>query len=436
MDHDRHSNTGQVAFANVEPIRRPTARDESERQRLVFPAKRLLLPEPKNIPPRPWLLGRRLMCGQVTAVISPPSGGKSMDSTLIAVSIATNTPLTHERIYRPGRVWQINNEEPEEEMLRRLSAVSLKYGIDRKLMEENILINSGINSSLVIARKDARGCVAFNDEVVNSIIRQINEHEIVCLIVDPFISTHEVEENDNSMIDKVVTKFLHIANVTGCAILLPHHTRKMSGASNDGHAGNPESARGASSLIGKARVVYTLSEFSKTDAPQYGIREEDRLKYVRVDRARLTYVAKGDKPMMVYRWCGVSLGNPSDTYEADSVGVLEAIPMNELEAMATGAADINSLKLQNAIVSALNNGDQMSVTQLVKTIMDRRLHPMGRNNLRDAISKTIPLGEQNSIVYRNGTISCLLYAVESSKQNNSRLIVRKDFDDTQSEEGN
>lgn len=40
---------------------------------------------------------------------------------------------------------------------------------------------------------------------------------------DPFVSSHEVDENANVLIDKIVKRWKRLAHETRCAIVLVHH---------------------------------------------------------------------------------------------------------------------------------------------------------------------------------------------------------------------
>ena len=97
--------------------------------------------------------------------------------------------------------------------------------------------------------------------------------------------------------------------------MLVHHTAKPPQGGSDGHAGNMNSARGASALTGVARVVQTLFGMSGKDAEACGVDEEDRHLYVRLDDAK----ANLGPPGMATRWFqreGVQIAN------GDEVGVL------------------------------------------------------------------------------------------------------------------
>ena len=80
--------------------------------------------------------------------------------------------------------------------------------------------------------------------------------------------------------------FRDIARSGNCSVLLVHHTAKPPQGTSDGHAGNMNTARGASALVGVARVVQTLFGMSETDAQQNGISRDDRHQYLRLDDAK------------------------------------------------------------------------------------------------------------------------------------------------------
>jgi RecA-family ATPase len=58
------------------------------------------------------------------------------------------------------------------------------------------------------------------------LIAVIKELGIKAMIVDPFVSTHAIQENNNAAIDKVSKLWARIADEADCAIHLVHHTRK------------------------------------------------------------------------------------------------------------------------------------------------------------------------------------------------------------------
>jgi hypothetical protein len=74
-------------------------------------------------------------------------------------------------------------------------------------------------------------------------------------MIDPFIKSHRITENDNPLMDAVVTTFNEIANDTNCAVELVQHARKTGG--NDITI---DDARGASSIIARRRRPHHQSD--------------------------------------------------------------------------------------------------------------------------------------------------------------------------------
>jgi RecA-family ATPase len=61
------------------------------------------------------------------------------------------------------------------------------------------------------------------------LIAYVRNKKLDVLIIDPFVATHDVYENDNKAIWKVVGCFDAVAERGKCAINLYHHTRKLGG---------------------------------------------------------------------------------------------------------------------------------------------------------------------------------------------------------------
>jgi hypothetical protein len=109
------------------------------------------------------------------------------------------------------------------------------------------------------------------------------------LVIDPFVKSHAVNENDNNMMDQVVTTWANIAHVTGCSIHLVHHTRKA-----NGEQATIESSRGASAVKDAARVRRAVNGMTKHQAEDGGISEADRPKYICTDYTSSSLVPAGE----------------------------------------------------------------------------------------------------------------------------------------------
>lgn len=109
------------------------------------------------------------------------------------------------------------------------------------------------------------------------------------LIVDTFRRFFDGDENSSGDVSEALKVFEAIADKTGCAILLTHHTNKSGsiGEKND----EQTSARGSSAIIDNARYQISLAKMSKDQAKEFGISDEERGYYLQVDVPKANYTA-------------------------------------------------------------------------------------------------------------------------------------------------
>lgn len=233
----------------------------------------------KDIPARQWVLGRRYLRPYITLTVAPGGAGKSILTMLEAIAIATGRPLTGEQVYLPGRVWIYNLEDPQDELDRRLAAITLEYQVTPE-EQERIFSTSGWDRPLILVKDSKQGPIE-NIPAIRSIIETIKTDRITHLVVDPLVKCHTLQENDNTGMDKVITAFAKIGAATGCSISLVHHAKKGKAT-----AGDIESSRGASSVAAAVRIAHTLSAMQPAEAKIMGIPEKEASWFVRLDDAK------------------------------------------------------------------------------------------------------------------------------------------------------
>ena len=265
-----------------------------------------------QLPRREWVLGHRLLARYITATFAPGGVSKSTFSMVTASAIATGQDLTGEGVHKSGPVWIINNEDDHTELMRRLAGICLQFNIQWSDLQKNLFITSGYGSPYVVSTHNDDGSVAAHPNA-GKIIEQINARGVVHLVVDPFISTHESDENDNNAIQHVVDSFKHIAAETGVSIEIIHHTRK-GGGDSETHAGNVEAGRGASSLKDACRVAVTLAKMGAESAEENGVDAELQRRLVRLDQGKGNFALPDDE-VSWFKLESVSIGN------GDQVGV-------------------------------------------------------------------------------------------------------------------
>jgi hypothetical protein len=233
--------------------------------------------DPKTLPRREFAFGTHYIRKYVSVTVSPGGLGKTSNSIVEALSMTSGRSLSGTKPPAPLRVWIFNAEDPRDELERRIMAACIHYNLKPEDIEGSLFLDTGREQELVVAIEDKRAGVKIQSPIVEAVCEQILANEIDVMIVDPFVSTHGVNENDNGAIDKVAKLWARIADYTNVSIDIVHHLRKVA----DREA-TVEDARGAVSLIGAARSVRVLNRMSEEQATSAGIGANDRFGYFSV----------------------------------------------------------------------------------------------------------------------------------------------------------
>lgn len=246
--------------------------------------------DPKTLPRREFAYGTHYIRKYVSVTVSPGGLGKTSNSIAEALAMTSGKQLLGAKPPGRMRVWLFNAEDPRDEMERRIMAACLHYGLKPRDIEGHLFLDTGREQELVVAIDDRRAGVRIQVPIVEAVVEQIERYGIDVMVVDPFVSTHQVNENDNGAIDKVAKLWAQIADHTNCAIDVVHHLRKVS----DREA-TVEDARGAVALIGAARSVRVLNRMSEEQATQAGIAADDRFSYFNIHQGKtnLTKMSSG-----------------------------------------------------------------------------------------------------------------------------------------------
>lgn len=230
--------------------------------------------DPERIPMREWLYGRHLIRKFVSATIAPGAVGKS--SLMIGEMLAMVSGLSllgteTEQL----RVLYFNLEDPHEEIMRRIQAAAMYYGLMSDDIEDRLFVNCGRDQPLVIAEM-TDGEAAICSPMVEALVAEIKDKGIDVVIIDPFVSCHKLAENDNGAIDMVVKEWGKVADQADCAIELVHHVRK------EDQEVTVQSARGGGSFADACRSVRVLNRMTEEEAKKCGV-ENRRLHFSVLD---------------------------------------------------------------------------------------------------------------------------------------------------------
>lgn len=282
--------------------------EEGDHDRPLIKATPFVWRAEEDIPPRKWLYGRHLIRKFLSLDIAAGGIGKSSVKVVEALAMTTGRALLNKEVFEgPLNVWLYNLEDPNEETERRLVAAAKRFEINPEDVGNRLYVDSGRDSPIIIAEETGDGARICRP-VVDAVIAQLLERKIDVLILDPFVSSHAISENDNRAIDMVAKEWSRIADICDCSINLVHHVRKQNGTEV-----SAESSRGAISLIGAARSVIVYNRMTKEEGERAGIEPDKRSFYFRTsnDKANLSPPQSADWHRM----------NNVDLANGDSIGV-------------------------------------------------------------------------------------------------------------------
>jgi hypothetical protein len=265
--------------------------------------------DPSSIPPRPWLYGRHLIRKQVSVTVAPGGVGKSSLTICEALAMASGRELLGDWTAKGLKVWLYNLEDPRDEMDRRIIAAMQHHHVSPEEISGRLYVDTGRERELSTAVQTREGVQIIKPEL-DALANEIQARGIDVLVIDPFVSSHQVTENDNGAIDLIAKEWARLADRCNCAIELVHHTRKT-----NGEEATTESGRGASALLAAARSGRVLNKMRDDMKAEAGVRD-DPSTYFAVTRDKANLAPVGERVWR--RMASVHLSN------GDSVGVAEA----------------------------------------------------------------------------------------------------------------
>lgn len=267
------------------------------------------------------------------------------------VSLAIGRSLTGEHVFQRCRVLIVSLEDDRNELRRRILAVCLHCGIDASELKGWLFLSSpgAAGGKLMTVDKSGR---LLPGKLADNLHAVIAARGIDIVSLDPFVKSHSVPENDNSLIDDVVQVLTDLSAKHDIAIDTPHHTSK-----GPADPGNAHKGRGASSMNNGGRLVYTATTMSSEEAKAFGIEEDQRKSYIRMDSAKVN-ITRNSGTAKWFRLIGVRLGNATEMYpNGDEVQTV--IPWKPPETFGDLSGDLLN-KVLTIIDGGLPDGDRYS----------------------------------------------------------------------------
>jgi RecA-family ATPase len=240
--------------------------------------------EEADIPRRPWVAEGYALRGAVTVVTGPPSVMKSMLMLAWASAVGLNREHGRFKPQGSGNVIVYNVEDNRDEQRRRLAATLRQFDATPADIKGKVVRTGPSEVGTLFIRDESDALVP--TDAMQRLRWLIKTYRPAMLIADPLAELHTADENDNTAIRAVIAAFRSLAVEFNVAVVLIHHTRK--GVLTPG---DPDSARGASSLVGAARILQTLIEMSEKDAEMFGLPTDrkTRSRYARLDDGKQSY---------------------------------------------------------------------------------------------------------------------------------------------------
>ena len=271
----------------------------------------------RDIPPRDWEVPGLLMRKQVTVLVAPSGSGKSLLTIQMGLAFADRQPWANWRPRAKLRVLMVNSEDDILEQRRRFAAALRVMDVDRQSIADKVILADS-SHGIIIAKFHANTKTMVATPLLERLVETVKRYQVDWICVDPFAETFEGEENNNELKWAAIL-WREVARRCNVAVILVHHTKKYA----HDMAGDVDAARGASALIGVARIVSTLFGMSKTEAQVMGVTDEDRHDYLRYDDAKANLNRKSPFAKW-FKKVSITLDNARDDIPGDEVGALIA----------------------------------------------------------------------------------------------------------------
>ena len=242
-----------------------------------------------SLPRREWVYGYDYIKKYISVTASAGGIGKTSAIIVEALAIATGKDLLGVQVKQQTNTWIINLEDPISEMQMRTLAAMQHYGITPDDVTGKLFMDGEDTMQITLAAEGRDGLIQ-NDELLAFMIRKIKANNIGVVILDPFVSAHLVNENNNGSVQAVVAMLRKLARDTNSSVQLVHHIRK-----GNGDDATVDSVRGAGSLISAARAARVINRITPEDAQALGVDEQESLGIFRIDDGKANLAPPSDK---------------------------------------------------------------------------------------------------------------------------------------------
>jgi len=236
--------------------------------------------DPANITPLEFTMSNLAIKGELTQIHSTGGVGKSVLGIQIGLlSSVKDYQLATDYVSLGNyRTYYLTNEDSPNIVDARTYAIK-SYLIKKKmpLPVRKFATESFKSSAVKFVDKDTNGRLIVNKSTVDNLKTILIENEFDQLIVDPLITFHNCDENQNKDMDTVYRLLAEIALECNVAVIVIHHTNKSSSAESGELEINANAARGAGSGLAAVRIAKRMQHMSVKDLRKMLNKKESKL---------------------------------------------------------------------------------------------------------------------------------------------------------------
>lgn len=239
-----------------------------------------------------------ILAGGVFGIVGPGSVGKSF----LAFNLILGSTICRDMIggvfssSQPGKVLYLPNEDPCDELSRRLKQIQAYLSqADTVKVEElaEIIPLKGLNPWLMSGEGQP-------------VIEHIQWLSKICIgkrlvILDTLRRFHLGNENDSAHMATLLGILEAVSYERGCTFVFLHHANKSAIVTGSGE--NSAAIRGSGVLTDNARGQFNLVSVSKKAAPALGIREDLACWYVQIVPSKINH-GRPQEPTLLQRQPG------------------------------------------------------------------------------------------------------------------------------------
>jgi hypothetical protein len=257
--------------------------------------------DPDTIPRLESLYGGHYWRGEVGATAASGGIGKSILGIVEALAGITGKPLLGEATRGGLKVMLMNYEDSELVLRQRVTAAMLRHGVSRNEIAGRLYVESIDSDMMRFAKVSSDGAEIVEPNIAR-LTEVIRSRGLDIVILDPWVSVHEVDGNLGHLVQPIITAFKGIAQATNAAIELVAHPRKTGG-----HDLTDEDVAGSLTLVNKLRSLRVLNRMTEEAAAKYGLAPWEAGDFFRVDNPKHTH-GPSAQPKWI-RKVSVGLGN-------------------------------------------------------------------------------------------------------------------------------